>query len=234
MENKGVPKHIGIIMDGNRRFSRRLMMKPWKGHEWGAEKVKKVFEWCREYNIKEITLYTFSIQNFNRPKKEFDYLMKIFSENFEKLKDDKRLTEYGMRINVIGRLWMFPKDVQEKIKFVVEKTKNNNKYIVNFAMAYGGREEVIDATKKIAEQVKEGTLDIDDINENTFSRNLYFSDEPDFIIRTGGDHRTSNFLPFQSAYSEWIFIDKMWPEFSKEDFESAIMNFAKRERRFGR
>lgn len=228
-----VPKHIGIIMDGNRRFSKRLMMKPWKGHEWGAKKVGKVLEWCKEYEITELTLYTFSIQNFNRPKEEFDYLMDIFKKNFEKLKSDKRVKDMDIRINVIGRLWMFPKDIQQKLKEVMELTKDNKKYILNFAMAYGGREEVVDAARKVAEQVKEGTLNVEDINEETFSRNLYMSDEPDLIIRTGGENRTSNFLAFQGAYSELIFIEKMWPEFDKEDFVEAIENYMRRDRRFG-
>jgi len=227
-------KHLGIIMDGNRRFSRRLMMKPWQGHEWGAKKVTKVLEWCREYEIRELTLYTFSIQNFNRPKEEFDYLMKLFKENFERLRTDKSLKKYGIRINVIGRTWMFPKEVQEKIKAVMEYTKDNDQYILNFAMAYGGREEVVDAAKKVAEQVMSGKLDIDQINEETFSRNLYFADQPDLIIRTGGERRTSNFLAFQSAYSEWLFLEKMWPEFDKKDFVAAVEDYAERKRRFGK
>ncbi len=232
--NRQVPNHIGIIMDGNRRFSRRLMMKPWKGHEWGAKKIKMLMEWCREFDVHELTLYTFSIQNFNRPKEEFNYLMDLFRTNFDMMKDDSRMDEFGIRINVIGRLWMFPKDIQDKIRLVMEKTGKNKDYIINFAMAYGGREEVIDATRKIAEQVKYGKLNIDDINDETFSRNLYFSDEPDLIIRTGGERRSSNFLAYQSAYSEWIFLDKMWPEFSKSDFKSAIEDYMKRERRFGK
>lgn len=233
MQQGRVPNHIGIIMDGNRRFSRRLMLKPWKGHEWGAKKVEEVLDWCEEHHIKELTLYTFSVQNFNRPKDEFDYLMDIFSKNFDRLMKDTRVQERGLRVNIIGRTWMFPKEIQAKMRQVMEHTKANDQYILNLAMAYGGREEVIDATRKIAEQVKNGTLDIEEINEETFSRNLYFSDEPDLIIRTGGEHRTSNFLAYQGAYSEWIFIDKMWPEFSKEDFEQALHEYAQRERRFG-
>jgi len=228
-----VPKHIGIIMDGNRRFSKRLMLKPWKGHEWGAKKVRNVLEWCKDFDIKELTLYTFSVQNFNRPKEEFDYLMDIFRTNFDQLKDDKRVKELCIKVNVIGRLWMFPKDIQEKMQAVMDKTKDNQKYVLNFAMAYGGREEVIDATKKIAQEVKNGTLDIEDINNDTFSRNLYMSDEPDIIIRTGGERRTSNFLAYQGAYAEYVFIDKMWPEFEKEDFKEILKEYDERERRFG-
>jgi tritrans,polycis-undecaprenyl-diphosphate synthase [geranylgeranyl-diphosphate specific] len=233
MGESNVPKHIGIIMDGNRRFSRRLMLKPWKGHEWGAEKVTLLLEWCEEYGIHEITLYTFSVQNFNRPKEEFSYLMDIFRKNFDNLMVDPRVEKMGLRINIIGRTWMFPLDIQQKMQAVMELTRGHKNHVLNLAMAYGGREEVIDATKKIIEQVQSGQLNIDEINEETFSRNLYFRDEPDLIIRTGGERRTSNFLAFQSAYSEWIFLDKMWPEFEKDDLKSAIDEYTQRERRFG-
>lgn len=234
MVYENVPKHIGIIMDGNRRFSKRLMMKPWKGHEWGAEKVKKILDWCREYEIKELTLYTFSYQNFNRPKEEFDHLMNIFKDNFDKLSDDKRLYENEIRINVIGRIWEFPEDVQKRLHNIMEKTKHHNKYIINFAMAYGGQEEIIDASKRIAEKVKNGELDINEINKETFSSNLYMANEPDIIIRTGGEKRTSNFLAYQSAYSEWFYVEKMWPEFEKEDFVKIIEDYSSRKRRFGK
>lgn len=221
-------------MDGNRRFSKKLMLKPWKGHEWGAKKLENVLEWCKEYKIKEITLYTFSIQNFNRPKKEFDYLMKLFEENFEKLKNDKRIYENKIRINIIGRIWMFPENVKQTLIEIMEKTKTHNNYVINFAMAYGGREEVIDAAIKISEKIKKGELDINKINEETFKENLYLKSEPDLIIRTGGEKRLSNFLSFQSAYSEFIFIEKMWPEFEKEDFIYCLKEYSKRIRRFGK
>jgi tritrans,polycis-undecaprenyl-diphosphate synthase [geranylgeranyl-diphosphate specific] len=229
-----VPRHIGIIMDGNRRFAKRLMVKPWKGHEWGAKKLANVLEWCQEYDIKELTVYTFSIQNFDRPKEEFDFLMEIFANNFEQIKQDKRIFEHKIRVNVIGRTWMFPEHVQKKIKDIMDLTKDHDKYVINFAMAYGGREEVIDATRKIAALAKEGKIDIDDINEDVFKKNLYLSSEPDLIIRTGGEHRTSNFLAFQGAYSEFVFVDKMWPEFEKEDFVACLEQYSQRGRRFGK
>ncbi len=232
--NSKIPRHIGIILDGNRRFSKRLMMKPWKGHEWGAKKVEDLLEWCKEFDIKQLTLYAFSIENFNRPKEEFNYLMNLFRNEFKRLKDDKRIHENKIRINIIGRIWMFPKDVQESMKEIMEKTKKYNNYVINFAMAYGGRSEVVDATKRIVEMVKNGKLNVDDINEEVFSKNLYFNDEPDLIIRTGGEKRTSNFLIYQGAYSEWIFLDKMWPEFEKEDLKKAILEYGERERKFGR
>jgi tritrans,polycis-undecaprenyl-diphosphate synthase [geranylgeranyl-diphosphate specific] len=229
-----IPKHVAVIMDGNRRFSRRLMMKPWKGHEWGAKKVEAIFDWCREIGIKELTLYAFSVENFNRPKKEFDYLMSLFKKEFERLKGDPRIYKNRIKINVLGRIWMFPKDVQERMKDIMDRTKSHNNYTVNFAMAYGGRTEVVDAARKIAEQVKNKKLKIEDINEKSFSRNLYMEDEPDLIIRTGGEHRTSNFLIWQSNYSEWVFLEKTWPEFEKEDLFKCIQDYTNRDRRFGK
>ena len=226
-----VPRHIAIVLDGNRRFAKRLMIKPWMGHEWGSKKVEQVYVWCQELGIKEITLYAMSIQNFNRPKEEFDYLMDLIKESFENLKKDPRANK--IRINFIGRISMFPKDIQKIMKDLMEKTKNNTDHIINFAMAYGGREEVIDAITKMAKEVEKGTLDVAKINEKSFSSYLYTESEPELIIRTGGEKRTSNFLIWQSHYSEWIFVEKMWPEFTKEDFVECINEYTERQRRFG-
>ncbi|RMF56019.1 di-trans,poly-cis-decaprenylcistransferase, partial [Candidatus Woesearchaeota archaeon] len=168
-----VPKHIGIILDGNRRFSKKLMMKPWKGHEWGARKVEKLFEWAKDLGIKELTLYAFSVENFNRPKEEFEYLMELFRTEFKKLINDERLKTENVRINFIGRTWMFPEDIQESMRKLMDMTKENTQYIVNFAMAYGGKSEIIDAVRKIAAQIEKGDLDIDRINEETFKDYLY-------------------------------------------------------------
>ncbi len=232
----GVPKHIAIIMDGNRRFAKRLMLKPWMGHEWGEQKVEKILDWCQELGVKELTLYAFSMQNFNRPKEEFDYLMRVFNNAFNRLMNEKKeqIMQQGIRFTFIGRTHLFPADIQENMHQLSELTKNNANYQVNIAMAYGGREEVIDAVKKVAEQVKNGTLNEDEINEEVFSKNLYTESEPDLIIRTGGDKRTSNFLIWQSNYSEWIFLEKTWPEFEKQDLVVAIKDYESRQRRFGR
>src|SRR3989338_6249547 len=134
-DNK-VPKHIGIILDGNRRFSKRLMMKPWKGHEWGAKKVEKLLEWAKEIGIDELTLYAFSIENFDRQKKEFEYLMDLFRKELPRLLKDERIHESKIRVNFIGRIWMFPKDIQEMMHNVMDKTKNYSNRQINFAMAY--------------------------------------------------------------------------------------------------
>jgi len=229
-----VPKHLAIILDGNRRFSKRLMIKPWKGHEWGAKKIEKLFEWCKEYKIKELTLFVFSFENFNRPKTEFDYLMKLFEKEFIRMFNDPRLEKDKIRVNFIGRINMFPEPVRKVMGALMKKTEKNNKFIVNFAMAYGGRAEIIDATKKISQAVKEGKLDVDKINEEVFENNLYIKSEPDLIIRTS-ESRLSGFLSWQGNYAEIIFLpDKLWPEFEKEDFVSCLREYSNRKRRFGK
>ena len=232
-----IPNHIGIIMDGNRRFAKKLMLKPWRGHEWGANKVKEVLNWCKDLNIHEVTFYAFSIENFNRPKEEFDYIMDLFAKEFTKLYTPENLAQLakdGMRINVIGRTWMFPQKVQDALAKITEATKNNKKHIANFAMAYGGRAEIIDATKKIAAAVKNGTLNIDQINEDVFKKQLYTESEPDLIIRTSGEQRTSGFMLWQGSYAELYFSDKNWPDFAKEDLLKAVETYENRERRFGK
>ncbi len=234
MEGK-TPKHIGIILDGNRRFARKILNHPFKGHDKGAQKIEMLIDWAKELNVKELTLYVFSLQNFKRPKEEVDYLFNLFVRKFNELSEkEAKLREKGIRINFVGRLFMFPKNVQQSAKKLMEKTGNNNELIVNFAMGYGGREEIIDAAKRIAEKVKENKLKIDDIDEETFEEHLYNASAPDIIIRTSGENRISNFLSYQSAYSEFFFINKLWPEFEKEDFVEVINNFRTRERRFGR
>jgi tritrans,polycis-undecaprenyl-diphosphate synthase [geranylgeranyl-diphosphate specific] len=232
-----VPKHIGVILDGNRRFAKRLMVKPWQGHEWGAKKFREFLEWCFDSGVDEVTAYVFSIQNFNRPKQEFEYIMKVFNEEVSDLlkpENLKKLNDEGTRINFIGRLWMLPKELQELQQQLMKATSQNSEKQINFAMAYGGREEIIDAVKKIAADVKEGKLNIDKINEETFTKELDIQKEPDLIIRTGGEQRMSNFLPWQSTYSEFIFIEKMWPEMTKDDFLQCIHEYENRERRFGK
>jgi len=229
-----VPQHLGIIMDGDRTFAKRLMLKPWKGHNWGAKKFEEVLEWSNEYGIKEITFYTFSIENFDRPKEEFEMLMKLFEREGKSLLKDKRPNEQKIRFNFIGRTYMFPERIQKVMKEISEKTKDYSDFIVNIAVAYGGRAEIIDATKKISKQIKDGKLDIDQINEEVFKKNLYLESEPDLIIRTS-QSRLSGFLLWQSSYAEIIFLpDVLWPEFSKEHFVSCIEEYSRRQRKFGK
>jgi tritrans,polycis-undecaprenyl-diphosphate synthase [geranylgeranyl-diphosphate specific] len=218
--------HIGIILDGNRRFAKKLMKQPWKGHEEGAKKVEELLNWSLELGIKQLTLYCFSIENFNRTKEEVNFLMKLFKKEFERLEQDKRIRENRVRIRFIGQKEMLDKDLQELMKRIEEKTKDYNNYFLNFAIAYGGKQEILYAVKKLIECKKE-------VNEENFRKCLWLYDSPDLIIRTGGEKRTSNFFPWQSVYSEWIFLDKMWPEMTKKDLQEAIEEFNKRQRRFG-
>ncbi|MEK6827219.1 MAG: polyprenyl diphosphate synthase, partial [Nanoarchaeota archaeon] len=200
---------------------------PWKGHEAGAKKVEELLDWCAELKIKQITLYCFSIENFNRSEKEIKFLMSLFKKEFEKLRKDKRLKEDRIKIKVFGEKERLDKEFQELIQKIEDETKNYNNYQINFALAYGGRQEILSAVEKIVREKKE-------ITEENFQNSLWLTESPDLIIRTGGEKRTSNFLPWQSVYSEWIFLDKMWPEFTKQDLKIAIKEFQNRERRFGK
>lgn len=227
-----VPRHVGIIIDGNRRFAKRLMLKPWMGHEWGAKKMEKVLDWCKEYGIKELTLYAFSLENFDRPKHEFNYLMNLFKEEYTRLKNHPAIKD--VRINFIGKIQMFPEDVQKIMYELMEKTRNHSKFIVNVAMAYSGRTEILDATRRIANLIENGKITSRDINDKLFSENLYMNSEPDLIIRTS-ESRLSGFLLWQGAYAEIEFLpNKLWPEFSKKDFVKCLQEYSKRDRRFGK
>ena len=228
------PEHIAIILDGNRRFAKRLMLKPWMGHEWGKQKVEKLLEWSVELGVKELTLYAFSVENFNRPKDEFDYIMKLFRAACEELQKKADDTRSNVRIRFLGRLGMFPKDVQELMGEIAEKTKNNTRLLVNFCMAYGGRQELADAAKRLASDVAAGKLTPGNVNDDTLKSYLYMAEDPDLIIRTGGEQRLSGFLLYQSSYAELFFLGKLWPEFEREDLVKVIEEFKQRERRFGR
>ena len=227
-------KHLAIILDGNRRYAKKLMKKPWEGHELGAKKVESLLEWCKDLGVKELTLYAFSMENFKRDEDEKNFLFKLFENELTRILDDARLDNEDLKINFIGRLDLFSENLQKSMQDLMEKTKDKSKYTVNIAMGYGGRAEIAYASRKIAELVKKGELDPEDIDEKTISSNLYLSSKPDLIIRTGGEKRISNFLVFQAAYSELYFSDKLWPEFEKQDLKDAIDWFNSRDRRFGK
>jgi len=221
--------HVGIILDGNRRFARKLLKEPWKGHDYGAEKVEQLLDWCQELGIKEVTLYVFSMQNFNRDKKEIKYLMDLFCKFFDSSRIKQKIQQNKVKVTFIGRTHLLPEKVQKVIQALREETKENSNFTANFALAYGGREEIVDGINRILQEGK-----IKNIDEKSFSRYLYLQQEPDLIIRTGGEKRTSNFLLWQSWYSEWFFVDKFWPEFEKEDLVKVLEEFNQRERRFGK
>ena len=221
--------HLGIILDGNRRYAKKLLREPWKGHDSGAEKVERLFDWCKELGVTELTLYVFSMQNFQRSEKEVSYLMDLFCKFFTSEKIKNKIQQNQIRLHFIGRIHLLPQKVQDLISRLQAETEKNIGFIANFAMAYGGREEIIDGVNKI---LKEGKLK--EVDETTFSKYLQLQSQPDLIIRTGGEKRTSNFLVWQSWYSEWFFLDKYWPEFEKEDLARVLEDFNKRERRFGK
>ncbi|MBU2559867.1 di-trans,poly-cis-decaprenylcistransferase [archaeon] len=231
-----IPKHIAIIMDGNRRLAERLGLKPWEGHRMGADKVEDVLEWCIDVGIETITVYAFSTENFSRPKEELEKLFDIFEEYFGKIARDKRIHKNRVKVKAIGKIERFPDRVREAIKHAEEVTKDYDVLQFNLAMAYGGRAEVLDALKKIAGDVKSGKIELEAITESTISENLYTNGlpDPDLIIRTSGEERISGFLLWQSAYSELYFCESYWPGFRKIDFLRAIRTFQERKRRFGK
>ncbi|MBI4177624.1 MAG: di-trans,poly-cis-decaprenylcistransferase [Candidatus Aenigmarchaeota archaeon] len=230
--------HLGIIMDGNRRFAQKLMLQPWQGHEWGEKKVEEVLGWCREFGIKTVTLYTLSLENIaGRPKAELNYLYKLMKGVANRVLKDKDNPVHvnKVRVRIIGRTQAMPPELRKILAELEDATKKYRDYEANFAIAYSSRAEIIDAVKKIAGSVKKEILKLSDIDESLIKKNLYNPkmSDPDLIIRTGGEKRLSNFLMFQSAYSELFFTDTPWPEFSKKDFVAAINDFKQRKRRFG-
>ncbi len=220
--------HVGIILDGNRRFAKRHGWKPWVGHDKGFDKLNKLYDWILELGIEEVSLYCFSIQNFNRAELEKKFLFDIFRREIKKLLEDKRIFDNKVRIKFVGRLGMFPDDMQNLMKQMMEKTAGHDKYLVNFAMAYGGREEIVDTVNKMVKEGKE-------INEEILQAEMWVPSDMDVVIRTSGEFRTSNFFIWQASYAELYFVYKMWPEFEKEDLVKVINEFKqKRDRRFGK
>ncbi|HLE75963.1 MAG TPA: polyprenyl diphosphate synthase [Candidatus Bathyarchaeia archaeon] len=230
-------EHIAIILDGNRRWASEKELNPWLGHKKGAETVEQLLDWCEKLGVKFVTLYTFSTENFRRSPEEVEEIMRIAEVEFRKLLTDERIHRNKVHVKVIGRLNLLPDSLQQLIADVEKTTANYDGQFLNFAFAYGGRAEIVDAAKTIAEKVKEGELGLDDVNESTFEKYLYTShmakQDPDLIIRTSGEERLSGFLLWQSAYSELCFLDVYWPDFRFIDLLRAIRTFQKRKRRYG-
>lgn len=229
-----VPNHIGFILDGNRRFAKLRGLKPWRGHEYGKEKVHQILDWCEEFGVTELTLYTFSMQNFNRPAREVEKLMSLIKDSFDELAIDSRVHENQIRVRAIGQLDLLPNSVQAAIRKAEEVTKKYQKFTLNICVAYGGKEEIFAAVKTIVKQVTKKVISVADLTLEKFESQLFLKSQPDLIIRTGGECRTSNFLSWQSGYSEWFFVDKLLPEFEREDLAKIITEFGERERRFGK
>jgi tritrans,polycis-undecaprenyl-diphosphate synthase [geranylgeranyl-diphosphate specific] len=235
VKGQPMPKHVAIIMDGNRRFAEQIGLTSITGHEKGRDKLEELMSWCLELDIRIITVYAFSTENLNRTNKEIKELLNLFEKNFYLLGDDKRVHKHKIKVTVLGEIDLLPKKVQKAINYALEKTKNYNKYFFNLAIAYGGREEITRAIKSIAQDAKTGNINVNDINEDLVSSYLYthkFPD-PDLVLRTSGEERVSNFLLWQLAYSELYFTDVYWPGFSKLDFLKAIYSYQLRQRRYG-
>ena len=229
---ENLPEHIAIIMDGNRRWAKENNLDTASGHKEGAENLKRIAKFANKIGIKYLTVYAFSSENWKRTKEEVGAIMKLLKFY---ILDFFKSYDNNIKVRVIGRTDDLPKDIYSEIKKVEEKTKNNTGLVLNIAFNYGGRDEITTATKKIAEKVKNGELNIEDITEELISNNLYTAGQPDpdLLIRTSGEERISNFLTWQISYSEFVFSDKYWPAFSNQDLLETIAIYQKRTRRFG-
>ena len=231
------PEHIAIILDGNRRWASNNALISWIGHRHGANKIEELMDWCIGLNVKFITLYAFSTENFHRPPNEVEEILKLIEEKLFSILENEQIHQNKIRVKVIGRTDLLPKSMQEVIKRVEESTKTYPDRLLNVALAYGGRAEIVDATKKIAKKAVKGELNPDKITEKVFEKYLYTAHMPkqdaDLIIRTSGEERLSGFLSWQSAYSELCFVDVNWPEFRLIDLLRAVRTYQKRKRRFG-
>lgn len=229
-----IPTHIAIIMDGNARWAKLRGLPLALGHKTGSENVRKIAESCIEIGVKNLTIYAFSSENWNRPQDEVEYLMKLLDNYLEK--ETKPLIEKDVRIVISGNLEKLPNTTKSKIKTLEDLTRNNKTLILNVAFSYGSRQEIVDAVKKISLAVSEGKISLPQIDEKLLAQNLYQPEipDPDLLIRTGGDLRISNFLLWQVAYCEFHFTKVFWPDFSKQHLLQAIKEFNKRERRYGK
>ncbi|HHT9150093.1 MAG TPA: isoprenyl transferase [Candidatus Wujingus californicus] len=228
-----IPTHIAIIMDGNGRWARQRGLIRIRGHEKGTESVREITRECAKKHIKQLTLYAFSSENWKRPKREVNLLMKLLKDYL--IKERKEIEENNIKLTAIGRINELPEDVQRELAISMEESKNNTGMVLCLALNYGGRTEIVDAAKKIMRKVKEGKLRLDEITEETFREHMYMPDmqDPDLLIRTGGEMRISNFLLWEVSYAELWVTPVYWPDFRKTHLEEAIRDYANRERRFG-
>ncbi|MBE7037643.1 MAG: isoprenyl transferase [Ruminococcaceae bacterium] len=233
LDKQNLPEHIAIIMDGNGRWAKKRGLMRSAGHTMGAKNLEKIVKYLGDTNVKYLTVYAFSTENWKRPKEEVDALMKLLEKY---LRDyDNLLGGEDVRLKVIGRKEGLSKTLIDLIDEVEEKSKNRKKLTINIALNYGGRQEITDAVKIIANKVKQGEIDVCDINEDTINDYIYTASvpDPDLIIRPSGELRLSNFLLWQCAYSEFWFSEILWPDFTPDKLEKALLDFQKRNRRFG-
>ena len=229
-----IPRHLAIIMDGNGRWAKQKGFLRTLGHESGSKSVKKIIKECSNLGIEYLTLYTFSTENWNRPKLEVDTLMRVLINALKK--ELKTIQESNIKMMAIGNLEKLPMNAQKQLFEVIDKTKNNTKMTLNLALSYGSREELVNVVKIISDKVKNNIISIDSIDDSIINEHLYTHNLPDvdLLIRTSGEHRISNFMLWQIAYAELYFTDVLWPDFSEQDLYKAIISYQKRERRFGK
>lgn len=227
------PRHVAIIMDGNRRWAEKMGLPKMMGHRQGIKSIEKVLEAAKEAGVKILTLYTFSTENWKRSKKEIDFLMSLLGKYLDN--EYKKLIDNNIKLMTIGRLDRFKPTLCKRIEKVKEMTKANSGVILNLAIDYGARDEITNASRRIAEDVKSGRITTKDVTSELFSKYLYTGEipDPDLLIRTGGEFRVSNFLLWQISYSEVYVTKKFWPDFGKKDFEKAIRAYRKRDRSLG-
>ena len=232
-EKNYMPKHIAIIMDGNRRWAKAKGKPASFGHKEGAKTLEKIVRYANKIGLEYITVYAFSTENWKRAEEEVKALMMLLQNYLDDY--SKRADTENIRVKILGDISALSGGMQKSIIKCMERTKNNTGVTFNIALNYGGRDEIVRAVKEIVSQVEEGKIKIDEINEEMISGNLYTKNEPDpdLVIRTSGELRLSNFLPWQSVYSELLFIQKTWPEFNEEDLDNAILEYQKRTRKFG-
>ncbi|HAN44029.1 MAG TPA: isoprenyl transferase [Ruminococcaceae bacterium] len=227
-----MPVHIGIIMDGNGRWAKKRGLPRKAGHKQGAEALKKISDYCLKIGIKYLTVYAFSTENWSRPKDEVDSIIDLLRSFF---KEVSNYSDKNAKINFIGDINPLPDDIKQSIEKIQNDTAHNNGFVMNIAFNYGGRNEIVNAVKKIAAMVANNELQADSITEETISNNIYTcgQPDPDLIIRPSGEYRLSNFLLWQSAYSELVFMNVLWPDFTTDNLDSAIEQYRLRNRRFG-
>jgi len=234
LNTEKLPQHIAIIMDGNGRWAKQQGLLRVVGHEKGTKSVRETVEACAELGVKNLTLFAFSTENWNRPKIEVRTLMKLLVSSLKK--EIKTLMNNDIKLSAIGCLNNLPEKAQKELQEVIDKTANNSHMTLTLALSYGSREELLTCIKNIGQQIKEGKIELDAINENLVQQNLYTHNLPDvdLLIRTSGEQRISNFLLWQIAYAELYFTKILWPDFRKKHLVEAILNYQNRERRFGK
>jgi len=231
---KSVLRHLAIILDGNRRWAKARGLKTMQGHYKGYQKLKEVSDWCIESGITVLTVYAFSTENWNRSKGEVSYLMDLIRRLLRE--EEKEFMKRGVRVKLVGDRAMLYKDIQEMFSHIEEVTKENKNLTLQLAISYGGRREIACAFQSLCREYSKRGKNPEDISEDEISRHLWTAgvSDPDVILRTGGEKRLSNFLPWQAVYSELIFLDQEWPAFSRDDFTAVLAEFKNRQRRFGR